>query len=288
MKFQEFTDDCQHRLDKLFNVYLKNSTIPAKKLQDAMTYAVLNGGKRIRPLLVYATGYALNASTENSDPPAIAIELIHAYSLIHDDLPAMDNSDLRRGKPACHKAFDEATAILAGDALQPLAFEILATHPATLEDSQRLAMIRILSDASGYQGMVSGQALDLAGTDAISEMYQLKTGALLIASVKLGAVAANVRDKKTLTALETFAKNIGLAFQMQDDLLDIEDSAITGKPKGLDTANKKITFPSLLGIEKTRAMIEELYSESLTALKTIGEKTLFLKELAEALLQRKK
>lgn len=287
MNLAELSTFCQTRLEKLFDYYLKDSLCPAKELQQAIAYAVFNGGKRIRPLLVYATGYALGAKWVNSDAPACAIELIHTYSLIHDDLPAMDNSDLRRGKPACHKAFTEALAILAGDALQPLAFEILASHPAELHAEQRLAMIKALSHASGQAGMVSGQALDLAGTDELTQMYQLKTGALLTASVKLGAIAADIKNPDILNALDQYAQNLGLAFQIQDDLLDFEHSATTGKPQGLDTTNNKVTLPTLIGIEQARKQIETLFADALTSLAVLDEKADILRELAHSLLQRK-
>lgn len=286
MNLTELMNSVPTRLETLFAHYIKSSSAP--ELQKAMTYAVSNGGKRIRPLLVYAAGYALNASLENCDAPACAIEFIHAYSLVHDDLPAMDNSDLRRGQPSCHKAFNEALAILAGDALQPLAFEIIATHPASLTPEQRLNMIKILSHASGIDGMAAGQALDLAGTPDLTSMYHLKTGALLIASVKLGAIAANIKNPEILHALETYAKNIGLAFQIQDDLLDYENADTTGKPQGLDSENNKNTYPRLMGIEKTQQKIKELFDSALSALEILDEKSTILRELAYYLMQRKK
>lgn len=288
MKLAQLIDISQYRLEPLFQHYLIQNATPAQELQNAMAYAVLNGGKRIRPLLIYATGYTLNASWETLDLPASAIELIHAYSLIHDDLPAMDNADLRRGKPSCHKAFSEATAILAGDALQPLAFQLIASHTAPLTAEQRIAMIKILSIASGLDGMAAGQALDLSGTDAILNMYQLKTGALLVACVKLAAVAANIQDPQLITALTTYASNIGLAFQLQDDLLDLESSEITGKTSGLDISNQKTTLATQWGINKTRATVAQLFSDALTAVDRIGERASLLHELATYLLQRKK
>ena len=287
MNLVTLTELTKERLDKVFTYYLKDNAVPASQLQEAMAYAVLNGGKRLRPLLIYATGYALDASHESLDIPACAIEFIHAYSLIHDDLPSMDNADLRRGKPSCHKAYNEGLAILAGDALQPLAFELITSHPANLSASQRLEMIKILSNASGYQGMAAGQTLDIEGTDLLEEMYNLKTGALLIASVQLAAVAAGVQNADIFHALETYAKNIGLAFQIQDDLLDLESSELTGKTQGLDIQNNKPTFPSLYGVEKAYAKIEELFSQALLSLNTLGPKTAPLKELAHHLMQRK-
>lgn len=291
MILSDLINSCQTRIEKIFNFYLLQQPSASPELQRAMAYAVINGGKHIRPLLVYATGYALEGIFENLDIPASAIELIHAYSLIHDDLPAMDNADLRRGKPSCHKAFGEAVAILAGDTLQPLAFEIIAAHPADLSAEQRLNMILTLSQASGLKGMAAGQVIDIAGThsiDALTEMYQLKTGALLTAGVKLGAIAANMNDLSILNNLEIYAKSIGLAFQIQDDLLDLESHTQTGKSQGLDIINKKNTYPILLGIEKTRQIITELHEQAFSALDILGKKANLLRELTHFLLQRKK
>jgi len=292
LSIQELLTQSQERIEKLFNYYLKKTTSPANELKEAMYYAVSNGGKRVRPLLVYATGYYLNAKWENLDIPACAVEMIHSYSLIHDDLPAMDNADLRRGKPACHKAYNEAVAILAGDALQPLAFEIIASHPASLNNEQRLAMINQLCHASGLNGMAAGQALDITGVQSLqnlTQMYALKTGALLNTSVKLGMIAANLTETRTAHALEKFADTIGLAFQIQDDLLDIEsDVDIMGKPKGIDLTNNKTTYPSLMGIDETRHTIQALFEGALEAIEPLGEKADLLRELAYFLLQRKK
>ena len=286
----EFIETCQQRVVKTFSAYEQIGA--AEKLSAAISYSVMNGGKRIRPLLVYATGYSLDATWENCDLPAAAIELIHTYSLIHDDLPAMDNADLRRGKPACHKAFNEALAILAGDALQPLAFEIIASHPSTLSIEQRLSMIKVLCRASGYQGMVAGQTIDIEGVQTIEQltkMYALKTGALLSASVKLGFIAANQPDPRIQAALEKYADLLGLAFQLQDDLLDIESHIdITGKPHQLDTENKKITYPILLGIEPTRGKIKELIEQSIEIIEFLGKKADILRAIANYLLYRNK
>lgn len=282
---------CQSHLDEILDLYLKKQPALAAPLQQAMAYAACQGGKRIRPLLMYATGSALNVSHENLKPASAAIELIHAYSLIHDDLPAMDNSDLRRGKPSCHKAFNEAFAILAGDALQTLAFNILTTYPAQLHPEQRLAMVTTLSQASGLHGMAGGQALDIAGVaslDDLRQMYQLKTGALLVTSIKLAIIAGNMQDTEIDSSLETFAHNIGLAFQIQDDLLDQEALSITGKPSNLDIKNNKITYPLLLGKKKTRDIIHHLHQEALDALRCLGKNATPLHDLANFLLQRKK
>lgn len=292
LPLREFIPICKARFEKHLSLCLHNPSAPALRLKHAMNYGLLNGGKRLRPLLVYATGHIFDAAWENLDIAACAIELIHAYSLIHDDLPAMDNADLRRGKATCHKAYDEATAILAGDALQPLAFEIIATHTASLHPEQRLAMIKILAHACGPNGMVAGQMLDIIGVNTPQElihMYQLKTAALLAASIKLGAVAAKVSDSMRLTSLDKFAACIGLAFQIQDDLFDIEsNTAVLGKPQGLDALNNKITYPILVGIEKTREKIHTLFQDACVSLEQLGKRADLLLEFANYLLQRKK
>ncbi|HSW69011.1 MAG TPA: farnesyl diphosphate synthase [Gammaproteobacteria bacterium] len=292
MILTDFMDSAHARLETLFNQYLTKSPSPAKTLQEALAYSTLNGGKRIRPLLVYLTGKTFDAAWENLDVPACAIEFIHVYSLIHDDLPAMDNSDLRRGKASCHKKFNEAIAILAGDALQPLAFEIIAEHPAALSPAQRLRMIKILSEMSGLKGMAAGQMLDMEGThtlDALTKMYGLKTGALLKASVQLGAIAANISDENILDSLQIFAENLGLAFQIQDDLLDVEcETHLTGKPTGNDKTNQKTTYPSLLGVQKSRQHVEKLFSSAIHSLDFLGEKNKLLRDFALLLMQRKK
>lgn len=288
MRLSELMEVSETRIDNLLRNYLEHPSYPAQTLQKAMTYAALNGGKRIRPLLVYAAALALNGNVDNADAPACAIELVHTYSLIHDDLPSMDNAELRRGKPACHKTYGEAMAILAGDALQPLAFEIIASHPADLHSTQRLAMIHALSIASGIQGMASGQALDIAGTDSLpslTQLYQLKTGALLTAAVELGALSTL---PSTPNFLKEYAQNIGLAFQIQDDLLDRQHPDQTGKPQGLDTLNKKITYLTLLGEKSTQEAIQTFFQNAIKATESLGEKGEILRELAIYLLQRKK
>lgn len=286
MNLNELTETCHHRIEKVLRIYFQERML-AMDLQKAMAYSVTNGGKRIRPLLVYATGISLGGNLEDLDVAACAVELIHAYSLIHDDLPAMDNADIRRGKPSCHKAFNEALAILAGDALQPLAFEIIATHPALLTSEQRVALVQTLSRASGVAGMAGGQSLDLAGSASLVDMYKLKTGALLVASVEMGAIAANLKNPEILQYLKTYAENIGLAFQMQDDLLDFEASEVTGKPKGLDLMNKKLTLSAQLGVGKTREAVEKLFASALDSLLVLKEKGALLRELGENLMRRK-
>lgn len=290
MNLIDLTSLSKNRVEDFFNRSINTREGPAPELKNAITYSFLNGGKRIRPLIIYTIGNMLSCPLEKLDPPACAIELIHTYSLIHDDLPAMDNADLRRGKPSCHKEFGEATAILAGDALQPLAFEILATSH-TLSATQRLEMIKILAEACGIQGMAAGQTIDLLGAntpESIRQMYQLKTGALLVASVKLSLCAANITDHSINTAFHSFANNIGLAYQIQDDLLDIQDSETTGKTQNLDLINKKITYSSLNGVEKTFAEIHQLYENASKAIEILGKKGDILHQLASFLLQRKK
>ena len=287
MTLTDFINTSQSRLEQSFVLYLNKPNFPAISLQKAVQYALLNGGKHIRPLLIYLTGRALNAPWENLDAAACAIELIHSYSLVHDDLPAMDNADLRRGKPSCHKAFNEALAILAGDAMQPLAFEIIAHHPSDLSAQQRIEMIAALCIASGVQGMAAGQVLDIEGVSSIeslNQMYNLKTGALLKACVTLGTIAAGIQSKEMIHSLEKFADCIGLAFQIQDDLLDAEGSEVTGKPQGIDHSNQKITYPILLGVDQTRKIAQNLFDQALQEVKAFP----LLTEFAYYLLQRKK
>ncbi len=250
MKVESFLGDCQERVNAALQGCLPAlSAVPAR-LHEAMRYSVLNGGKRLRPLLVYATGFMLAIPFEQLDAPACAVELIHAYSLIHDDLPAMDDDDLRRGKPTCHKAFDEATAILAGDALQTLAFHIIATQADIfVQPKQCVAMLTTLTEVCGSKGMTGGQMLDLAATgqildvDSLEFIHQLKTGALIRASVRLAGLVSGATSEADLAMLDTFAMHIGLAFQIQDDILDIESStAVLGKQQGADrTLQKMVT-----------------------------------------------
>jgi farnesyl diphosphate synthase/geranylgeranyl diphosphate synthase type II len=249
----------------------------------------LVGGKRLRPLLVYLAGQALGASDEDLDAPAAAIELIHAYSLIHDDLPAMDDDDLRRGQPTVHKAFDEATAILAGDALQALAFEVLARRPYP-----RLGqLVTTLAVASGRDGMVAGQALDLAAVgghpdaDAMAHMHAHKTGALIVAAVRLGGLVAVEEDDPRLAALIRYARAIGLAFQIHDDILDVTgDTATLGKISGADAARAKPTYPSLLGLSGAQRKANTLIDEAIAALAPLGEQAAPLADLAHYMIER--
>lgn len=262
-------------------------------LQHAMLYSLLNGGKRIRPVLVYLACEFCGGSADQADLPAAAIEMVHSYSLVHDDLPAMDNDELRRGKPTCHIAFDEATAILAGDALLTSAFELLSQPGDLYHPTQQLAMIQCLSQAAGERGMVQGQAFDLSHVgkaltlEALQQMHALKTGALITAALELGALAANSENPDQLTALRQFGQHIGLAFQVKDDLLDIEaDTSTLGKPSGSDQARNKPTYPSLLGLEPCKALLEQLLQQAEATLEPFGEKATPLLQLADYIVRR--
>ena len=265
------------------------------RLHEAIRYSVLGGGKRVRPALTYATATALGIEAERGDAAACAVELIHAYSLVHDDLPAMDDDDLRRGRPTCHRAFDEATAILVGDALQVLAFRILASDSGLSEEpSIRLAMIEILAEASGTEGMAGGQALDLAAagrrltTIEIEQMHARKTGALIRASVLMPAACVRDLPAIALRGLDRFGTSIGLAFQIQDDLLDVEgDSQLLGKATGADRANDKPTYPAAAGIARSRARVGELHQQALDALAPLGTSGEPLRAVSDWLLARR-
>jgi len=268
-------------------------------LVNAIEYGALLGGKRLRPFLVYATGQMLHADDSALDTPAAAVECIHAYSLIHDDLPAMDDDNLRRGQPTCHIKFGEDTAILAGDALQTLAFSILADTPMPGVTAEfRIAMLSELAQASGVAGMCGGQALDLAAEGkqvdlaALEQIHRHKTGALIRAAVRLGALTAGERGRNALPALDRYANAIGLAFQVQDDILDvIGDTAVLGKQQGADQYLGKSTYPALMGLEGARTKAWELYQESLSALETLAEQsynTSQLRALAGFIIERDK
>jgi farnesyl diphosphate synthase len=280
------------RIEAVLERALPPADASPRRLHAAMRHAALDGGKRMRPLLVYAAGTAFGASETTLDAPAAAVELIHAYSLVHDDLPAMDDDNLRRGKPTVHVAFDEATAILAGDALQSLAFELLADAPVT--DARRVAMLRELAIAAGASGMCGGQALDIdatgnAATMALEELqrlHALKTGALLRASVRLGAIAAGV-DAATLARLDRFADALGLGFQIRDDLLDVEgDSTALGKTAGKDAAQDKATFPALIGLDASRARLDALAVVMREALAPFGDAAARLDALGHRAIDR--
>lgn len=260
-------------------------------LLPTMRYSLLGGGKRIRPFLVYAAGDILGVEQTNLDMCAIAVECIHSYSLIHDDLPAMDDDDLRRGKPTSHIVYGEANAILAGDTLQSLAFDVLATYPApaTLE---RVQLIGILAKAAGYKGMCGGQALDLSATDKqttleeLHQVHELKTGALISACMEMACVFANLPEQQ-LEQFKRYAHCLGLAFQVRDDILDItSDTETLGKPQGSDQQANKSTFPSLLGLEGAQKYLTTLHAESLHALDSIPYNTELLRAFSDFVVQR--
>ncbi|MGF6691235.1 MULTISPECIES: (2E,6E)-farnesyl diphosphate synthase [Pseudomonas] len=286
---------CQQRVDAALDALFIAPLAPLERLYQAMRYSVVNGGKRVRPLLVYAACEALGGDVARADGAACAVELIHAYSLVHDDLPAMDDDDLRRGQPTTHIAFDEASAILAGDALQALAFEVLADAQRNPHDAEtRLAMIASLGHAAGPAGMVGGQAIDLGSVGirldqtALETMHRHKTGALIEASVRLGALASGRADPAALAALRIYARAIGLAFQVQDDILDVEsDTATLGKTQGKDQAHDKPTYPSLLGLDEAKAYALKLRDQALLAIANLGESAEPLRALARYIVERR-
>ncbi|KRE98595.1 geranyl transferase [Frateuria sp. Soil773] len=275
------------RADRALGEVLPADDHPPIELHRAMRYAVLGGGKRLRPLLVYAAGHALGIDGPRLDAPACAVELIHAYSLVHDDLPAMDDDAMRRGRPTCHVVFGEAMAILAGDALQALAFEILAHDPhAAAAPARCVDMLRVLGRACGAEGMAGGQALDLAavgrrlGLAELEHMHACKTGALIRTAVRLGALASGA-DDAALDALDRYAYAVGLAFQVRDDILDVEgESAVIGKTAGKDAAADKPTFPSIIGLEASHTRLAELTGDALGAIAPFGARGSLLEELA--------
>jgi len=286
----------QARAEKTLQHWLPAANINPTLLHEAMRYASLDGGKRVRPLLVYLTGQMLGVAPAMLDGPACALELIHVYSLIHDDLPAMDDDELRRGKPTCHIRFDEATAILAGDALQSLAFYILARDPDMVDNpALRLKMVETLALASGSRGMAGGQAMDLTAEGAgqtmnlveLENMHIHKTGALICASVRLGALSQPAADPAQLEKLDHFARCMGLAFQIRDDILDVEgDTETLGKPQGSDEARHKTTYPALLGMAEAKRRADELHQEAIDSLSHWGEAARPLRDIAGYIIHR--
>jgi farnesyl diphosphate synthase len=290
---EEFLTRIRARTEAALDARLPPADLVPTHLHAAMRYASLGGGKRLRAALVYATGEALSAAPDLLDAPACALELIHAYSLVHDDLPAMDNDDLRRGKPTVHRAFDEATAVLAGDALQTLAFELLARDPAlAVAPAIRLAMIARLAEASGAAGMAGGQAIDLGAVGKpltlaeLEAMHARKTGALIRAAVALGALAADATEE-IRARLDDYARNIGLAFQIVDDVLDIEgDTATLGKPQGSDQERAKPTYPALLGLEPAKNLARDCHARALESLVPLEDNGRLLREIADFVIHR--
>ena len=291
---KEYLSFCQNRVERALEDRLPSGQLLPQKLHQAMRYSVLDGGKRMRPMLTYCTGKTLGIDPEALDGPACAVEFIHVYSLIHDDLPAMDDDDLRRGKATCHVAFDEATAILAGDALQALAFEILAHDPSIMATAEgRLKMIIALAKASGSQGMVGGQAIDLQSVGTrlnlpeLENMHIHKTGALIRASVNMATLAKADIDPDVATKLDHYAKCIGLSFQVKDDILDEEsDTATLGKTQGKDKDNDKPTYPALLGLAGAKQKAQELHEKALDSLSIFGKEADLLRDLSLYIIQR--
>jgi farnesyl diphosphate synthase len=281
----------QARVERALEARLPPPDASPARLHQAMRYSALGGGKRVRPALVYATGEMLGVPVASLDAAAAAVEMIHVYSLIHDDLPAMDDDDLRRGRPTCHRQFDEATAILAGDALQVLAFESLAADPIVAE--RRIAMIALLAEASGTRGMAGGQAIDLAAVGRrltaaeVEEMHRRKTGALIEASVRLGALARPDLPAADYDRLGRFGSGLGLAFQIVDDILDIEgDPTLLGKTVGADLAHNKPTYPAVVGLDQARATARRLHDEALAELEPFGRSATQLRWLADFIVGR--
>ncbi|WAH59459.1 polyprenyl synthetase family protein [Pseudomonas silvicola] len=286
---------CQARVDGALNSLFTAPAPELARLYEAMRYSVMNGGKRVRPLLVYAACEALGAPAEHGNGAACAVELIHAYSLVHDDLPAMDDDDLRRGQPTTHKAFDEACAILAGDGLQSMAFgALLDDRLSPQNEALRLQMAMVLAKAAGPAGMVGGQAIDLGSVgkkldqNALEFMHRHKTGALIEASVQLGALASGRATPEQREALKTYAQAIGLAFQVQDDILDVEsDTQTLGKRQGADIARDKPTYPALLGLDLAKAYALQLRDQALEALRPFDAAAEPLRELARYIVERR-
>lgn len=292
-RLEALSQRVEQQLDLALKRYLDGQRALEPRLPQAMRYSLFNGGKRIRPALVYLSAELCGGQLAQADSAAAAIEAIHSYSLVHDDLPAMDDDALRRGKPTCHIAFDEATAILAGDALQCFAFELLSGDHPPLSAATRLQLVRILSRASGGAGMVAGQAFDLAHVGQpltlaqLQAMHAHKTGALITAALQLGACAAGCEDADTLERLSRYGDLIGLAFQIKDDLLDIEgDTAILGKPQGSDLAQHKPTYPALLGLDGARNRLNQLHAEARQTLAPFGERAHMLLALADYIVTR--
>lgn len=294
MQLASLHQHIKQRVDTGLQENINSLSDAAPELKKAMLYALTNGGKRMRPLLVYLVGNMLDIPDNDQRAISMAIECIHAYSLVHDDLPAMDDDDLRRGNPTCHIAFNEATAILAGDALQTQAFSILAEHPmSTFADSQRVRLVAVLARAAGYAGMCGGQAIDLAATGkqislaALKQLHHMKTGALLTACVEMVCLITEQLDAAHQHALCHFARCIGLAFQVQDDILDVTATTETlGKPMGSDEALGKNTFPSLLGLDGARAELVKLHQEALQALDGLPYNTDYLVAFTDLMVSR--
>ncbi|MBU0594662.1 MAG: polyprenyl synthetase family protein [Gammaproteobacteria bacterium] len=291
--FSDWARQRQMHMETVLERVLPSPELAPQRLHQAMRYAVLDGGKRVRPLLAFAAGELTSAATDRVETVAAAVELIHVYSLVHDDLPCMDNDALRRGKPTCHVAFDEATALLVGDSLQCLAFQLVAERTVAHSPSIQLELIRLLALASGSRGMAGGQAIDLESVGKtltqpeLEFMHIHKTGALIRAAVILGAHAGSGLDSSQLDAINHYAKCVGLAFQVMDDILDVEASTATlGKTAGKDAEQNKPTYVSILGLEDARKLAEDLHHNALSALLEFGDKAKRLAQLADFIVQR--
>ncbi len=293
-EFSSWVAHQQSRFEDVLRNLLPSADVAPQRLHAAMRYSVLDGGKRVRPLLAFAAGELAGADVARVNYAAAAVELIHAYSLVHDDMPCMDDDVLRRGKPTCHVEYDEATALLVGDALQSLAFQFLSEQRLSDDPSKQLQMVKLLAVASGSRGMAGGQAIDLTSVGKhltlpeLEQMHIHKTGALIRAAILLGAHCGNGLSDAQLDKLDRFGKLIGLAFQVVDDVLDCEaDTATLGKTAGKDADNDKPTYVSLLGLQEAKAMAQRLHSEALASLSEFGESAKRLRELADFIVLRK-
>ena len=291
--FAAWSREVAARMETALSRLLPSPQVAPRRLHDAMRYSTLGGGKRVRAMLVFAAGEVAGAEPGRLEIPAAAVEMIHAYSLIHDDLPCMDDDVLRRGKPTCHVEFDEATALLAGDALQSLAFQILTDHPLSATPAAQLQMLQLFAVATGSRGMAGGQAIDLESVGKaltlpeLEFMHILKTGALIRASVMMGALCGEELSRDAWDRLDRYGKRIGLAFQVVDDILDEEgDAATLGKTAGKDQAANKPTYTSLMGLAEAKALAEELLGEAHAAVDGLGERARRLHELAEFIVHR--
>lgn len=287
--FDHWATAHQQRVEAVLARTLPSNDILPERLHEAMRYAVLGGGKRVRALLSYAAAELAGATPTVADAGAVAVELIHAFSLVHDDMPCMDDDDLRRGKPSCHKQYDDATALLVGDALQSLAFECIADTQAP----QALKQVQVLAKATGSRGMCGGQSIDLQSTgkllarNALETMHQYKTGALIQAAALLGAYAADTTDKQLITTLEQYSQHMGLAFQVVDDILDATaDTQTLGKTAGKDALQEKSTYVSLLGLEEAKALVNSLHTQTLQLLAGFDNKADPLRGIAKFICER--
>lgn len=288
--FADWAKEKQARIEAVLDEALPAKTQAPEKLHSAMRYSALGGGKRVRALLCYAAAELCNTELAVADAAAAAVELIHAYSLVHDDMPCMDDDDLRRGKPSCHKKYDDATALLVGDALQSLAFDVLSTPQLCKNANQQISMLNILAKAAGSTGMAGGQAIDLDSVgkaltqQQLEDMHQLKTGALIQAAALIGAANGSLDQ---VSAMHVYAENIGLAFQVVDDILDTEaDTATLGKTAGKDADSNKPTYVTILGLDVAKQLANQLHATAMTALAPFGDRALRLRELADFITQR--